>query len=266
MLLCTDVGNTHIKFALYEGKKQLVKFKFSTNPGKTEDEFAAELHVTFNINGYDPKDIKGSIISSVVPRITEALCKAIRKIAGVNTLVLGPGVKSGLDLRIDNPATLGTDLLAMCVAAKEMYPCPSIIIGLGTATTIVYLDSQKRYCGGTISPGVSISLDALTNNGALLPSVDLNPPKKVIGTNTEDCIRSGLIIGTACMLDGMIERFNEEKEKAKTVIATGGLAQSIVKNCKCDIIINDDLILDGLRIIFWKNSSNSQCAMRNAQL
>lgn len=253
MLLCTDVGNTNIKFALYEGKKQLVKLKFSTNPRKTEDEFAAELHTILSINGFNSGDIDGSIISSVVPMVTEALCKAIKKISGVKTLVLGPGVKSGLDLRIDNPATLGTDILAMCVAAKELYPCPAVIIGLGTATTIVYLDEQKRYCGGAISPGVSISLNALTNNGALLPSVDLTPPKKIIGTNTEDCIRSGVIIGTACMLDGMIERFNEERNVKSTVIATGGLAQSIVKNCKYDIILNDDLILEGLRIIFDKN-------------
>lgn len=265
MLLCTDVGNTNIKFALYEGKKQLVKLKFSTNPRKTEDEFAAELHTILSINGFNSGDIDGSIISSVVPMVTEALCKAIKKISGVKTLVLGPGVKSGLDLRIDNPATLGTDILAMCVAAKELYPCPAVIIGLGTATTIVYLDEQKRYCGGAISPGVSISLNALTNNGALLPSVDLTPPKKIIGTNTEDCIRSGVIIGTACMLDGMIERFNEERNVKSTVIATGGLAQSIVKNCKYDIILNDDLILEGLRLIFEKNKPNSQCAMRNAQ-
>lgn len=258
MLLCIDVGNTNIKFALYEDKKQLVKLKFSTNARTTDDEFAASLYAILRINGFDPKDIDGSIISSVVPRVTEALCKAVQKIAEVKTLVLGPGVKSGLDLRIDNPATLGTDILAMCVAAKELYPCPAVIIGLGTATTIVYLDKDKRYCGGTISPGVSISLDALTNNGALLPSVDLTPPKKVIGTNTEDCIRSGIINGTACMLDGMIERFNNEKGKAKTIIATGGLAQSIVKNCKCDIIVNDDLILEGLRIIFDKNNPTNK--------
>lgn len=260
MLLCTDVGNTNIKFALYKGKAQLLKFKFSTNPRNTEDEFSADLYTTLKINGFEPEDIDGSIISSVVPIVTEALCKAIKKISGVKTLILGPGVKSGLDLRIDNPATLGTDLLAMGVAAKEMYPCPAVVIGLGTATTIFYLDKNKKYCGGTISPGVSISLDALTRGGALLPSVDFTSPKTVIGTNTEDCMRSGIINGTACMIDGMIERFNAERDPAATIIATGGLAQSIVKNCKCDIIVNDDLILEGLRLIFEKNSSS----MRNA--
>ena len=264
MLLCTDVGNTNIKFALFEGEKIIGKLRFSTDPYKTDDEYAAELYTTFRINGIDLKKITGSIISSVVPKVTSPLCKASDKIAGLNTLVLGPGVKSGLDLRIDNPASLGSDILAMCVAAKELYSAPSVIIGLGTATTIVYLDDKKRYCGGAISPGVTISLDALTNHGALLPSVDLNSPKKVICTNTEDCIKSGIIFGTACMLDGMIDRFNEERGCESTVIATGGLASSIVNNCKHDIIINDDLILEGLRIIYGKN--NSQCVMRNAKL
>jgi type III pantothenate kinase len=196
------------------------------------------------------------VLSSVVPKVTEQLVKAIEKVAKIKTLVLGPGVRSGLDLRIDNPASLGSDILAMCVAAKEFYPCPAIVIGLGTATTIVYLDEQRRYCGGAISPGVTISLDALTNRGALLPSVDMTPPKKFINTNTENCIKSGVILGTACMLDGMIERFNEERGVNSTVIATGGLAQSIVPNCKTEIVINDDLILEGLRLIYNRSIRN----------
>ncbi len=255
MLLCTDVGNTNIKFALYDGNTQLVKLRISTDPGKTEDEFAVELYTIFQINGVDAKKIDGSIISSVVPKVTEPLSQAIWKVSGVKSLVLGPGVKSGLNLRIDNPLTLGSDLVAMCVAVKEMYTCPAIVVGLGTATTIVYMNEQKSYCGGAIIPGVSISLDALTNSGALLPSIDLKPPKQVVCTNTEECIRSGIIFGTACTIDGMIDRYEEEKGKVDTVVATGGLAQDIVNNCKHDIIINDDLILEGLRIIYNKNKS-----------
>lgn len=253
MLLCTDVGNTNIKFALYEGDAQLIKLRISTDPGKTEDDFAVELYTIFQINGVDAGKIDGSILSSVVPKITAPLCTAIKKITEVDTIIVGPGVKSGLDLRIDNPLTLGSDILAMCVAVKEQYSCPAVVIGLGTATTIVYLDEKARYCGGAIAPGVTISLDALTHHGALLPSTDLKPPKKVIGTNTEDCIRSGIIFGTACMIDGMIERFNEERGVKATAFATGGLASGIVNNCKYDIMINDELILDGLRIIYQKN-------------
>lgn len=253
MLLCTDVGNTNIKFALYENDKIILKLRFATDSRKTDDDFTAELHTVFMINGVEINRIDGSIISSVVPKVTSPLCNAIRKLTGIDTIVVGPGVKSGLDLRIDNPSSLGADILCMCVAAKELYPCPAVVIGLGTATTIVYLNEKKCYCGGAITAGVNISLDALTTGGALLPSVDLIPPKKAICTNTEDCIKSGIIYGTACMLDGMIERFNEETGFSSTVIATGGLAQTIVKSCKNKIIINDDLVLEGLRIIYNKN-------------
>ena len=253
MLLCIDVGNTNIKLALYESDKIILKLRVATDMRKTEDEFAASMHAVFLINNVDSKDIDGAIISSVVPKVTKPLCDAVKKLTGVNTVVVGPGVKSGLDLRIDNPASLGADILCMCVAAKELYPCPSIVIGLGTATTIVYLNKNKCYCGGAITAGVNISLDALTNKGALLPSVDLNPPEKSVCTNTEDCIKSGIIFGTACMLDGMIERYIEETGEIETIVATGGLAQSIAKNCKNEIIINDDLVLEGLKIIYSKN-------------
>ncbi len=253
MLLCTDVGNTNIKFALYNGDMQLIKLRFSTNSESTPDDFAVKLHSIFEINNIDTSKISGSVISSVVPRITLPLVEAIEKITGIKSLVIGPGIKTGLDLRIDNPSTLGADLVAMCVATKELYSCPAIVIGLGTATTIVYINENKAYCGGAILPGVSISLDALTRNGALLPSVDISTPKSVIGTNTEDCISSGVVYGTACTIDGMIDKFQEEKGKVCTVVATGGLAPTIIENCKHNIILNDDLILDGLRIIYNKN-------------
>ncbi len=253
MILCTDVGNTNIKFALYENDKQLVKLRFSTDDKKTDDELAAELYTIFYLNKIDTKEIEGSIISSVVPGVNEALVKAIKKVTGKDSVLLGPGVKSGLDLRIDNPASLGSDIVAMCVAVKELYSCPAVIIGLGTATTILYMNENQSYCGGAICPGIGISLDALTENGALLPSIDLKPPKKAINTNTEDCIRSGIILGNASMLDGMIDRYNEEAGVNASVVATGGLAPLVVDRCKHDIIINDDLVLEGLRIIFKKN-------------
>lgn len=253
MLLCTDVGNTNIKFALYEGDKQHVKLRFSTNSQQTPDDFAVKLFSIFQINNIDTSKIKGSVISSVVPRVTYPLVEAIEKVVGIKSLIVGPGVKTGLDLRIDNPSTLGADLVCMCVAVKEMYTCPAIVVGLGTATTIVYMNENRAYCGGAILPGVSISLDALTNNGALLPSVDIAPPKNIICTNTEDCISSGIVYGTASTIDGMIDKFQEETGKSCTIIATGGLASTIIKNCRHNIILNDDLILEGLKIIYNKN-------------
>lgn len=256
MLLCADVGNTNIKFALYNGDDQVLKLRFSTMSDKTDDDFAVDLYSIFRMKGISTDDIDGSIISSVVPKVTAPLCSAIKKVTGTEPLVLGPGVKTGLDLRIDNPSSLGSDLVAMCVAVKENYTCPAIVIGMGTATTIVYLNENKCYCGGAILPGVSISLDALTNNGALLPSIELKATKKVICTNTEECIRSGVVLGTACTIDGMIERFCKEASCTPTLIATGGLAAAIVKNCKNDIIVNDDLILEGLINIYNKNKKN----------
>lgn len=253
MLLCTDVGNTNIKFALFNGDKLQMKLIFSTTHHKTADDYAVELYTIFQLNNVSADDIKGSIISSVVPVVTTPLKKAIKNVTGIESMIVGPGLKTGLDIRLDNPATVGSDIVCTCVALKELYPCPVIVVGLGTATTILYMNEQKAYCGGTILPGVQISLDALTKSAALLPSVNLNEPKKVIGTNTADCIQNGIIFGNASMIDGMIERFENEVGAKCTHIATGGFASTITKYCKTDITVNDDLILEGLRIIYNKN-------------
>lgn len=253
MLLCTDVGNTNIKFALYKGDKLLMKLRFSTNRSKTADDYAVDLYTIFKINNVDVKEISGSIISSVVPLVTDLLKKAIMTVANVDSLVIGPGIKTGLDIRLDNPGAVGSDIVCMCVALKEYYPCPVIVVGMGTATTILYMNENKAYCGGVILPGVQISLDALTARCALLPSVNFSAPQKAIGTNTADCIRSGIIYSNAAMIDGMIDRFEEEVQQKCTLVATGGMAQHIVSYCKKNIIINDDLVLEGLRLIYEKN-------------
>lgn len=255
MLLCTDVGNTNIKFALYKGDELLMKMRFSTNRKKTSDDYAVDLYSIFQINNVDINSISGSIISSVVPVVTAPLENAIKTVTGIDSMVVGPGVKTGLDIRLDNPATVGSDIVCTCVAVKELYPCPAIIVGLGTATTILYMNENRAYCGGTILPGVQISLDALTSNAALLPAINLSTPKKVIGTNTADCIRNGIIYGNASMIDGMIERYEDEVGKKCTHIATGGFASAITGFCRNDIIVNDELILAGLKIIYNKNKS-----------
>lgn len=255
MLLCTDVGNTNIKFALYKGDELLMKMRFSTNRKKTADDYAVDLFTIFQINNVDIKSISGSIISSVVPVVTYPLENAIRTVTGIDSMIVGPGIKTGLDIRLDNPATVGSDIVCTCVAVKELYPCPAIVVGLGTATTILYMNDNKAYCGGTILPGVQISLDALTSNAALLPAVNLSMPKKVIGTNTADCIRNGIIYGNSSMIDGMIGRYENEVGRKCTHIATGGFASTITKFCRNDIIVNDDLILEGLKIIYKKNKA-----------
>lgn len=253
MLLCTDVGNTNIKFALYKNNKLVVKLRFSTNRSKTADDYAADLYTIFRINNVDVNEIKGSIISSVVPIVTDLLKNAIMTVTNIDSIIVGPGIKTGLDIRLDNPAAVGSDIVCMCVALKELYPCPVIVVGMGTATTILYMNENKAYCGGVILPGVQISLDALTTRCALLPSVSFSAPQKAIATNTSDCIRSGIIYGNAAMIDGMIDRFEAEAGKKCTLVATGGLASHIVKFCKKDIALNDDLVLEGLRLIYQKN-------------
>jgi type III pantothenate kinase len=256
MLLCTDVGNTNIKFVLYDGDKMLMKLRFSTTHKKTADDYAVDLYTVFQMNNVDAKKIDGSIISSVVPVVTAPLKNAIKTVTGVDSLVVGPGLKTGLDIRIDNPATVGSDIVCICVAVKEFISKPCIIIGLGTATTILYMNENNAYCGGSFLPGIQISLDALTSGAALLPSVNISAPKKVIGTNTADCIRSGIIYGTAGMIDGMIERYEQEAGTKCCHIATGGFASTIAKYCKNKIEVNDDLVLEGLKIIYNKNKNN----------
>lgn len=254
MLLTADVGNTNIKLGIFDGDKLKNKLVFSTDKSKTADEFAVELYTFCQIHNINPDLIDSSIISSVVPRITAPLKSAISTVLGVESLVIGPGIKTGLDIRIDTPSAVGSDIVCICVAIKQLYPCPVIVAGLGTATTILYINENRAYCGGAILPGVQISLDALSARCALLPSVDISNPKKTIGTNTSDCIKSGVVYGNAAMIDGMIDRFEQEAGQKCTLIATGGLASSVTCYCRHDIKVNDDLVLEGLRIIFEKNT------------
>ncbi len=254
MLLTIDVGNSNIKFGVYDEGELHRIIKLSTDSHKTADEFAVELYTLFQVYSVDPFSIDGCIICSVVPRITNRLKAAVKSVTGIDALVVGPGIKTGVNICIDDPATLGADLVVACAAAQSMCSTPCIVISMGTATAMFVVDSSRRMLGGTIAPGVSISLDALTANGALLPAIALTAPKKVIGKNTDDSIRSGVVTGTACMIDGMIDKFEKELGEKCTIIATGGIAPMIVNSCSHDIILKDDLILEGLRIIYEKNS------------
>lgn len=253
MLLTADVGNTNIKLGIFDGEELRFKLRFSTDTAKTSDELAVEIYTFFQIYGIDTALIDSSIISSVVPKITRPLRDAIEVVTGVKSLVIGPGLKTGMALKIDRPETLGGDIVCGCVGAYEKYGGPLIVIFMGTATVIAYVDENKSYCGGIIAPGVGISLDALTNEGALLPSVDLRAPKNVIRTNTVDCIRSGIMYGTACMLDGMIDKFMAEAGRECGLVATGGLAYQMIPNCSHKIAYDENIILEGLRLIYLKN-------------
>ena len=255
MLLTADVGNTNIKLGLFDGDELRHKMRFSTDPSKTSDEFAVVLYTFFQVYRIDVSEIGASIISSVVPKVTQPLREAIKIVTGKKSYVIGPGLKTGMDLKIDRPETLGGDIVCGCVGAYEKYGGPLIMVFMGTATVLAYVDKNFAYRGGVIAPGVGISLDALTQNGALLPSVDLRAPKNVICTNTVDCIRSAMTYGSACMLDGLIDKFSGESGADCRVIATGGLAKSIICNCRHEITYDENIILDGLNVIFKRNTS-----------
>lgn len=251
MLLAVDVGNTNIVLGVIDGEKLVSSGRFSTNIYETEDECAMKIYSFLNL--HNNIQIDGAIISSVVPALVTTLKKAIHTVCKVNAIVVGPGIKTGLSIKIDDPAQLGADLVVGAVAAKEKYPQPTIIFDLGTATTGSVLDKDGNFLGGTITTGVKTSINALSAGAALLPQIDITAPKKIIGTNSIESMQSGCVIGTACMLDGLINKFEQELGEKATVVVTGGLGKSIAKNCSHDMIIDENLLIDGLRIIYNKN-------------
>ncbi|MDR1563473.1 MAG: type III pantothenate kinase [Oscillospiraceae bacterium] len=254
MFLAFDVGNTNITFGAYRGEELLFTSRIATDTMRMEDQYAVEIKNIYDIRTANPDEKpEGAIVSSVVPQLSQRLCKAVKKALGITPLILGPGVKTGLDIRIDNPAQLGADLVAGAVSAVARYPYPCVVCDLGTATTISIIDKEGHMRGGSIHTGIQTSLNALVDRTSLLPQVSIDAPKSVIGTNTVDSIKSGLIFGTAAMLDGMILRIEKELGSRVNVVATGGLAEEVIKHCSSEVIYDENLVLDGLRIIYCKN-------------
>ena len=252
MLLAIDVGNTNIVLGVLDGDRILHKGRLHTNIKATTDEYAIKLQAFLELHGVLGK-IYGAIIASVVPPLIRPIKKAIKFVTDQNALVVGPGIKTGLSIKIDDPSQLGADMVVGAVAAKEKYPCPIIIFDLGTATTGSVIDKDGNFIGAVITAGVKTSLTSLASGTALLPLIEISAPKKVIGTNSIDSMRSGAVIGTAAMIDGFIDRFEEELGDKATVIITGGLGTQVIKNCTHDIVLSQNLLLDGLRIIYDKN-------------
>ncbi len=253
MILAVDVGNTNIVAGAYNGSDLKFLSRFASSRDKTSDEFAVIFKSLFDIHGVSAADLTGSIISSVVPQITDVLSEALTMLLGHEPLVVGPGMKTGLNIKIDNPAQLGADLLVDSVAAAEKYPLPCIVIDMGTATTLSVVNEKKEFLGGAILPGVRISLDALSSRASQLPGIAFSTPKRTIGRNTIECMQSGIVLGNACMLDGMISRFEEELGQKCTVVATGGLSRAICSEARSEIIYDANLLLDGLRILYTNN-------------
>lgn len=253
MLLALDVGNTNIVIGFLDESGIRNIARLETDRDKTAHEYAISLRQVIEFSGIAPESIDGAILSSVVPPINGALIAAVRMITGIRPLVVGPGMKTGLNIALDNPATMGSDLVVGAVAALELHAPPLIIIDIGTATTMIAIDRQARVLGGAIIPGVRISLEALANGTSQLPHISLDAPKKCIGTDTVESMRSGSVYGTAAMLDGMIGRMEDELGGPATAIATGGLGGYIIPYCRREIIYDKNLLLNGLWVLYQKN-------------
>ena len=253
MLLAIDIGNTNLVMGCFRDDKILFKARIATDPIRTSDQYGVEIKNMLEAYGVKRSDIDDCIISSVVPPVFNSVRTGVIKIIGKQPMVVGPGLKTGLNIHVDVPSQVGSDRIVIAVAALAEYKAPLLLMDLGTATTIEAVEPDNVYLGGVIIPGVRVSLDALTSRAAQLPGISLDRPKQVIGKNTVDCMRSGMMYGTAAMIDGLVERMEEELGHRCTLIATGGLAQFIAPLCKREIILDKDLLLKGLNIIYKKN-------------
>ena len=253
MLLAIDIGNTNIVIGGIRDDKIAFEARIATDHIKTSDQYGVDIKNVLSLFDAKPGDIKGCIISSVVPPVFNSVRTGVMKVIGKQPMVVGPGLKTGLNIHVDVPSQVGSDRIVVAVAALAEYQAPLILMDLGTATTIEVVEPENVYMGGVIFPGVRVSLDALTSRAAQLPGISLDKPKQVIGKNTVDCMRSGMMYGTAAMIDGLVERMEEELGHRCTLIATGGLAQFITPLCKREIILEKNLLLKGLNIIYKKN-------------
>ncbi|MDR0531656.1 MAG: type III pantothenate kinase [Oscillospiraceae bacterium] len=265
MLLTIDAGNSNLSLGAYAGDRGqeagggaggrlLFSARLKTDRRATKDELAIQLRQVFALHGLRAEDCGDAAIGSVVAELTSTLAQALQMLTGREPLVLAPGIKTGLNIKINNPAQLGADLIATAVAAKTLYPLPCLIIDLGTATKISAVDAQGNFLGCSIAAGVALSLEALAARTSLLPHVGLELPGRTIGADSVESIQSGAVFGTACMIDGMLARMEAELgAPAASVAATGGLAKDIVRHCAREVIFNGELALTGLREIYRKN-------------
>lgn len=254
MVLVIDAGNTNIVLGCMEGTRLRFTSRIRSDREKTEDEYALVFRNLFDLHRIDREEVEGSILSCVVSELTDSLCRAVEILVKKRPLVVGAGLKTGLNIKIDSPAQLGADLVADAVAALAKYPKPIIIFDIGTANTMSVIDRHGQFLGGAIMPGPRLSANSLSARTSQLPRIELEAPPKVIARNTIQCIQSGLTYGHAAMMDGLIDRVEEELgEPAATVVATGGLFGTIAPYCRHTIVRDDTLMLDGLRILYEKN-------------
>jgi len=253
MLLAADIGNSNIVIGGIFQNEVRFTARLTTDKNTTADMLAISLKNILSLYNLSDKDFDGAIISSVVPPVTQTMKNAISTVIGVTPVVIAPGIKTGLNIVIDNPAQTGSDMVADNVAAYSEYKKAVVVIDMGTATVISVTDKNGNFRGGSIHPGVTTSLNALSQNTAQLPFIDIEKPKKVVGTNSIDCMRSGIVYGTASMIDGMLERIRTETGYDFVCVATGGHARHIIPHCKEKILYDENLLLKGLNIIYNLN-------------
>lgn len=253
MILAIDMGNSHISIGCLEGDRTVFVEQISTDKSKTALEYAVNFKTVLELYNISLLDIEGAILSSVVPPLTQELVKGVEKTIGKTPLVVGPGIKTGLNIKMDDPKSIGSDLIVGAVSAINYYGGPLILIDLGTANTISVVDKSNCYIGGSISPGVRLSMEALAAKADQLYRVSMDTPVKAIGKNTIDSLNSGLLLGAACTIDGMIDRVEEELGYKAKCVATGSFATKVIPLCRHEIIINEKLVMHGLKVIYDKN-------------
>jgi type III pantothenate kinase len=254
MILAVDVGNTHIVMGCIDDGRIRSITRIVTNPQETDSEYAIKISQILEFEGIDYHAFTGAILSSVVPAVTVSMRSAVVRLTGLTPVIVGAGIKTGLNIRIDDPSEMGADLVAGAVGAISEYGAPLIVLDMGTATTISVIGADSSFLGGAIVPGVNLSINALASNTSLLQRVSVDAPKKCIATNTVDSMKSGAVFGNAALIDGMIDRIEDELGEKTAVVATGGLASTIVPFCRHKIKCDDDLLLKGLWILYQKNA------------
>ena len=253
MILAIDIGNSNIVIGCIENGAIQNETRIATDLVKTSDQYCFDLKNMLSLSDVPVSRLEDVIISSVVPPVLNSMRTAVLKLTGKKPFVVGPGIKTGLNILLDNPQQVGSDLIVAAVAALREYKPPLILIDMGTATTISVINKDRAYLGGCICPGVRISAEALSSRTALLPGINLDQPRRAIGKNTIDCMRSGIMLGTACMLDGMIERMVRELGERATVVATGGIARFVLPMCRREIAYDRNLLLKGLAVLYEMN-------------
>jgi type III pantothenate kinase len=258
VILAIDVGNTNIVLGGMRDGKQIFSARIASDRSKTADQYAIDIQGVLKLYDIRPDEIEGGILSSVVPYLQSVIPQAVKILTGVDLMIVGPGIKTGLNIRTDNPASVGSDLIVAAVAARAKYKTPIAIVDMGTATTLSLVAHDNEYMGGMIIPGLWTSMNALSANAAQLPYIDLVGPAKLIGTNTVDCMRSGAINGTAAMLDGLLDRLEEELGEPVTAVITGGLSGVIAPVCRRRFHLEPDILIDGLMILYEKNKVKAE--------